>query len=379
MATNDNDKSGIISPDDVNLAKTFIPGQYAAETDFMYQSMGGGGFNNQFQTFFTAFDRYQRNQLAPNNEHSGITLITRPRLCLTGSNLRQSQVMAPLETLNPTSIAFGIRCLLDTKFCEDHIQYVDKSPWISRNNPFFLPLCNGLTSVNGWPDQVIQTATSDGGFFSEDQTVAIGGDDLNKTYDLTFNFKDPQGGWLSSIFQYWGEYIRCVCRGDMVAYKEHIDAQRLDYTVSVYRFILDPSRRFITKYAKATGCFPRVGVIGSMYNVEENETMVSASGRFSIPFVVNKIEYRKLAIMQDFRLLVQRYEPNIESYPVLNMCPFHNFVGMPWIQPGSNGMELVFRDVPNMAMQSNNQFNPDTGHHRTPAGTVIPCLYNNTK
>ena len=357
--------------------------KFAKEVDFIFQSVAAGGFGNQFQTFLTAIDRYQRNVLPPNSEHSGITFITRPRLCLTSSNLRQNRVMMPLDTRNPQAMPFMIRCLLDTMFCNapENINTVDNSPLINRRNPFFTPLCNGLAGINGWPDPVIQTLTTDGGFFSEDQTVAVGSDNLNKSYDLTLTFKDIQNGPLIAIFQYWYEYIRCVTRGDMIAYKDDIDAQRLNYTVSIYRFVLDPTRKYITKYAKATGCFPRTPPLGSMFNVDENETFVSASGKFSIPFVANKIEYNDFAILQDFRLLMQRYCPDIDGtnmdgtpkYHKLDMCPTHNYQGLPWIAPGAYGMELMFKAVPNPASEAINAFNPTRASHQFPSGKIIPC------
>jgi hypothetical protein len=318
---------------------------YSRHVNLINMESGSGGFSNQYQNFFSRFDRFQKNILPPNSELSGPTFITRPRLCLASSSLRQVRTMMPLDTTNPTSVAFMIRCMLDTRFCRDNIGIAANSPLVDVRNPFFVPLCNALTGITGFPDYQIQTTTTDGGFHCEDQTFVIGSDRLNRTYDLTLGFKDIQHGPIAAIFDYWIEYMTHVVRGSMMAYKEDIDNQRMNYTVSIYRFNLDPSKRIITKYAKATGCFPRSTTTGGMTNVNDNEIFVSTAGRFSIPFTANKIEYNDPAILMDFNLLAKRYCPTIDTAPILSMNPHNNFRGLPYILTNKNGIQLVFKDV----------------------------------
>lgn len=321
----------------------FTPATYADATDRIFRSVAAGGYSNQFQTFLTGIDRFQRNNLPANSEHSGYTFITRPRLCLTSASLRQSRIMTPLDTDNPKSLAYMIRCLLDTKYCNDHSDVSTTSPLLNTLNPFFTPLINSLVGLNGWPDPIIQTTTTEGGFHSEDQTFAIGSDDLSKTYDLSLTFKDIQYAPITAIFQYWLEYISCVTKNRMVAYKEDIDAQRMNYTVSIYRFNVDPTRRYITKYAKATGCFPKSVPLGGMFNVNENELYVGEAGKFTIPFVANDIKYNDYGILMDFNILVKRYCSDIESYDTLSNAASNNFSGIPYIESTPSGLQLVFK------------------------------------
>lgn len=347
-----------------------------------FVSSGAGGYFNQIQTFLTCLDRYAGNVLPVNSEFSGLTFITRPRLCLQSSNLRSNRRMVALDTINPTSMAFMIRCLLDTNFHKvqnanqaTYAKAVSQSPLVDEQNPFLTPLCNALTSISGFPDMMIQTQTTEGGFMSEAQQFAIGGDDFNRgAYNLTLNFKDIQHGPISAMFFYWLEYIRCVTRGSMVAYADDIDEQRLNYTVSIYRFCLDPTKTYITDWCKCTGCFPTSLNLGSRLQVNEGEGFVQAAATLSVPFVCNKVEYRDYAIFMDFNTLMRRYCPTINLdkdgkqakpdangkqtanlvHPNLPKIPITNYRGLPYITSDMHGPRLEFRRVSNPVFPDTN-------------------------
>lgn len=323
--------------------KTFTSYKYVDSTSRLFREAAGGGYINQFQTFLIGIDRYKKNYLPSTNEHHGLTFITRPRLNLSTASIRQNRIMAPLDTMNPKSLGFMIRCLLDTKFCNDHIDISLGSPFINTLNPFNVPLINGLVGITGWPDFSVETYTTDGGFHSEDQTFVIGSDRLSKTYDLSLTFKDIQVSPIASMFQYWLEYMACVTKGSMLAYIDDIEAQRLNYTVSIYKFNLDPTRKYITRYSKATGCFPKSLPIGSMFNENEEDLYVGSAGKFSVPFVANDIKYNDYGILMDFNRLVKRYCPEIDAYGNYTANSINNFYGIPYVESDKNGILLSFK------------------------------------
>ena len=336
-----------------------------------FVTSGAGPYFNQIQTYLTCLDRFKGNVLPINTMLSGLTFITRPRLCLQSSNIRNNRRMAALDTLNPTSMAFMIRCLLDTNFGEVNDQrykhIVDSSPLIDPYNPFMVPLCNSLLSIGNLPDMMVQTQTTDGGYQAEAQTFAVGGDDFNRaTYSLPIEFKDVQHGPISAIIYYWLEYIRCVTRGILLAYADDIDEQRLNYTVSIYRFALDPTKTYIVDWCKCTGCFPTNLNTGATLQVNDGEEFVSAATRINVNFACNKVEYRDHAIFMDFNTLVSRYFPDINKdikgnyaqpdekginnstlkYPNLPKEPYANFRGIPYITSDMHGPRLEFRRSP---------------------------------
>lgn len=229
-----------------------------------YMSSGSGNYYNTLQPFLYSLDKYNSIRIAENVEYNGPMFMTRPRLCLQTSNLRNHRVMSALDTASPNSMAFMIRALLDTNLHKHRIErqtYIEaytKSLIFNYRCPFMTPLCNAAASITGLPDLVIETATTAGGFMAEAQQFAIGGDNLHRaSYELNITFKDTQHSPIFAILYYWLEYIRCVTRGYMLAYADDIDQQRINYTVSIYLFNLDPSRKYITKWCKCTGCFSK--------------------------------------------------------------------------------------------------------------------------
>ena len=345
--------------------------------EMIWLSSGNGNFSNTQQTFMTALDQYpSASFVAPNRMIAGPTFITRPRLCLQSSNLRGVRTMLPLDTTNTRSTAFAIRCLLDTnlhKIRQDYRPYVTNCPLHDPCNPFLVPLCNGLTSISGFPDFSINTSTTDGGYFMEAQQFASGYDAWDRgTNSLSLTFRDIQNGPIFALFWYWLEYIRHVTLGNMKAYADDIDSRRLNYTVSIYQFVLDPSGHYITHFAKATGCFPTSLPIGGIFNKGPDTYVVTELQTLSIPFVANVIEYDDYAILMDFNNLVRRYCPSIDKkaddtsavsepneigvpsatlHPrIPGSAPMGNFTALPWISSDPFGYRLEWRQNPNPAM-----------------------------
>ena len=319
--------------------------------ELLYRYTGQGSLVNQTELFFSRFDRYGINTLPSNVEHAGLTFFTRPKLPLTRGNLHQVPSLIGLDVDDPKTFAYAIRCWLDTKFCKSgvNLENVAKCPFFNNKSAFNIPLSNACVAQSGWPDPFIQTYTTVGGFFQEDQTFPIGSDRLRKTYDLNFTFKETQGGPILAMLYAWYEVMASLTEGSMVAYAEDIDAQRMCYTVSIYRFLLDPSKRHITHYAKATGCFPKAPPMGALFNRSVGETAVEAAKEISIPFVANKIEYDDPRILLDFNLLVTRYCPDIHTYPILRPESYNNFKGLPFVISTQYGLEMAFREPEDQA------------------------------
>lgn len=334
---------------------------YEAVTQSAFRSSGGGSFSSLWQTVLSRVDRYGYNPMPPNHEVAGLTFITKPKLNLMDSSLQQDRVMATLATLDPMSLPFSIRCYLDSRFSRGSITggsnyaaAAKQCPFFNSDLPFIVPLSNCLQSITGFPDFNIDEETTEGGFFGEDQAFAKGSDMNMKAVDLSLTFRDIQGGYIMALFIYWTRYIALVTRGLMLAYPEDIVNRRLNYTCSVYRFVLDPSRRYIVKWAKATGCFPKSVPIGNVFNITERENYLHASSQFSIPFKANVVEYMDPIIFRDFNFIVNQYagggsgdfsgraawQTNLQIAPNTAST---NFAGIPYINTTPTGMnELQF-------------------------------------
>lgn len=349
-----------------------------------FKSMGSGGYTNVLQNFLSRMDRHGTALVPLNNLNYGYTFITRPRLNFTTVNLLQHPVLSTLITEDENSVGFMIRGLLDTCISgcygcgiknlpglSDH-SFEDikalkaraiNSALLDRHNPFLIPLCNGLKGISGFPDFNLEATPIGEDFHSGDWTFVRGSDMLNRTQELSLEFRDVQGSIILSIFFYWCLYIALQCKNVVQAYPDDIYQQRLNYTVSIYRFITDASRSNILWWSKATGCFPKSAPVGALFNVNQGEVTISAAQNFSIPFTANVIEYNNPGILYDFKYLVSRYAVGDNNYntcvqmfndediwPIVPEDPLThtsysdwNYIGLPDIVNGPTGVKLVWR------------------------------------
>lgn len=310
-----------------------------------YEMSGAGGVNSQLAQFFGKFDRFNRSMVMPNAVFSGFTFFTRPRLNLADWNICADRKFGALRTTDVTSIPFAIRCYLDTEFART----ADTSgcPLFDKSNPFLVPLSNGLKSISGFNDPTLVTETTDGGFFSEDQTYVIGGDRLARTYDLNCMFRDVPGSGILAMIDYWCQFMANLQDGSMQEYADAIDANRMDYTVSIYRFLMDRTNRYIARWCKCTGCYPVSPPSGVAFNLNEGEFMVNAATNLNVPFKANRIEYDDPVILKEFNILVRRYAKfgnldMLENPKAFAPMPQNNFSGIPYIRPTDHGFELVW-------------------------------------
>lgn len=319
--------------------------------EMAYETSGAGGSESQLAQVFSRFDRFGKSFAPKNMMFSGYTFFSRPRLCLTDWNICADRKFGALMTTDVKSIPFAIRCLLDTQFASDFSKASD-SPLVDINNPFLIPLCNAVKSISGFNDPMLATETSAGGFFSEDQTVVIGGDRMSRTYDINCQFRDYPGSPILAIIDYWCQYMANLTDGSMQQYSDAIDFNRMDYTVSIYRFLMDRTNRYITRWAKCTGCFPVSPPSGVSFNMNEGDRVVETAASISVPFKANRIEYDDPVILKEFNMLVRRYALDAAK---INGSPKgfahnqaqNNFAGVPYITPTGNGYELVWlqRDI----------------------------------
>lgn len=333
-----------------------------------YQYVGQGSRTNMLQNFFSRIDRHGTAMAPLNTLNYGYTFITRPRLNLTGANLRQHPVLNSLYTEDHTSVAFMIRALLDTVLSTGFPIYVGKysnSAWASYNevnrfytqakksglvdvnNPFFCPLMNGLKGISGFPDLNIVDETTEGDFHSGDFSFVKGSDLMKRSVELSLEFKDVQGSVILACFYYWCLIMALQAKGVVMMYPDDIYEQRLNYTVSIYRFVTDTSRRNILWWAKATGCFPKSVPLGAIFNINQGEVTLSSAMNFSIPFMANNIQVNHPGILLDFNRLVERYQPNIKKMVQVPNADHYNYIGLPYIVNTDFGkglgLELVWK------------------------------------
>lgn len=365
---NRNNNTDTSSQDTINTNDETIPTLTDDEFNALFtlvnevaaQSSGRGSNNFHLQNILTRLDRYKSSIFPWHYELSGATFITRPRLNLSGANLKMHPILATLASNKADSISFMIRALLDTYLSQDYenighphmpdteerqefAALVAQSPLIDSRSPFLTPLCNALTDISGFADFILETETTSGGFFSEDMTYAKGSDMNYRSTELSLGFREIYGGVVLAILYVWVLYMALQCKGQVMAYASDIYEQRINYGVSIYRFTFDATGEVLTGWAKATGCYPRSIPIGAKFNISEGEVYSSSAARFSVPFIANKIEYMHPNILTDFNRLVKRYCSNIESMIQADTPTISdNMLGIPYIVETHRGLELKY-------------------------------------
>lgn len=312
----------------------------------LYLHTGSGQFTT-FQDALRGFDSIRNTLYMPELEGHGYTFITRPKLNLSNQSIRMDRILSLLDTLDPQTVAFTVRAMLDTKFKSLHNVSVSKSQYFDPNNPFITVLSNRLLTLNGWPDPTLDVETTEGGFFSESITYPKGHDQLTRNYDIAASFSDIQGSVIHILFTIWMRWIHLATRGRVSAYMEDIEARRMCFTSSIYRFVMDPSNRYITKWAKATGCFPRSVPSGAYFNYDSNAAHVDTAMNLSVPFTVSgKVEYMDPIILQEFNMLIDKIAPSVKNNtPATNQLRLLlNFKCLPYIdlKGGSNELRWLY-------------------------------------
>lgn len=314
------------------------------------------GAGSAFRTFGTYLSRYDRLGTFPfqvNRMYRGMTFITRPKLNLSTPSLRQDPCMQMLDNVSPYSFQMAIRSYLDTKFATKNAFITNNCPYFNPQSAFNIPMMNSLTAISGWPDTVIETYTTRGGYFSEDQTIAVGSTDGRQTTNLTLSCRDYQGGFVMAMIFYYLRSLYLQSSGISTVYPEDIDQFRLNYTFSIYRFLLDPYRKNIPYFAKATGCFISGMPTGDLFNFNIDDEYIPTAREFSFPVVANRIEYMNPQILTDFVKVTSKYagkqfydrslgKPLEDGYVEVPYRSDMNFIGNPTIDLRAGNNELVW-------------------------------------
>jgi hypothetical protein len=283
----------------------------------LYRTIGYSKFNN-FSEMCKGIDIYRNAIFMPEFEDHGYVFFTRPRLNLTTTSIRQDRILSLLDTFDQNSINFAIRFLLDTNLSKMYTHVLNDlstNSLVNKFNPFIPILSNRIQSLSGWPDVVIETENTEGGYFSENITYPKGHDNLSRNYELQATFSDIQGSVIMMIYFIWTRFLYLMSIGAVSCYIKDIEARRLPFTSSIYRFVMDPSKTYITKWAKATGTFPKLSTIGSYFNLDASANSVEASNNISIPIAVaGKIDYMDPIVLLEFNTLVKRYCHDIDRY-----------------------------------------------------------------
>ena len=161
---------------------------------------------------------------------------------------------------------------------------------------------NTCTSVTGAKDLNIQSYEYEEDEFSSKQNVATGMDDLWSPSTLNTTFEDIAYGPVGLLFILWEFYIHYVSRGYIASTRDHVTERILDYTCSIYVFVIGPDGRTIERFGKYTGCYPTSFPLSQQleHNSEIDPLMLH---KINISWNYNRYEPMNPEILTDFNFV----------------------------------------------------------------------------
>lgn len=258
------------------------------------------------------------NSLLFNKDMPGYTFFTRPQLNMQLDNIRNVREIASLINSNPLSVQTYTRTMLDPRLITG-LNYKSGTirpiscPIIDNLNAFIVPFSNNLLSISGFPSISVPFFDSTPGVYNEVYSIVDGRVINAGTYDITANLRNTRGDVNIFMLYVWGMYMPMVFEGKLIPYLDFITENELDYNTRIYRFVVDHSKRFITKYACANVAAPSGIPIGDFFDIPGDKAYSDANQQLSVRFKCNGFRVFDPIILKDFNDVVKIFNPSMED------------------------------------------------------------------
>lgn len=249
------------------------------------------------------------NPVLTNRDDQGIMFITRPNLNLSFDNIAMNRPLTTLLTSRSDTYQAYIRCVLDHVGVNDSARQL-MATFFDDRLPFISLLTNTLLTCSGWPSITAPTFTSSPGVYKETWSMIDGAAKITESFSLDMTFRNIQGDPHTMLFYAWILAGCSMYLGEMVAYPDDVVERRLAYSSRVYQFKLDPTRRFILRWA-ATGinAIPRSLPIGETFNTDMTQPFNQGSESISISFLCDGADYNDPIVLYEFNKLQVMFNP----------------------------------------------------------------------
>jgi hypothetical protein len=169
-------------------------------------------------------------------------------------------------------------------------------------SPFIPLLSNTCTSVTGAQDFNLESFEYETDRFGINLHVPTGMDSVWNGGDLQVSFEDMAFSPVSLMMMVWVLYIHLVSRGMIVPTRQHITERILDYTTSIYVFVIGDNGRRIERWARWTGCYPTNFPLSEQiqHNTQADPEMLH---KININFKANYYSPMDPEVLMDFNFL----------------------------------------------------------------------------
>lgn len=166
----------------------------------------------------------------------------------------------------------------------------------------FIPaISNFCTECSGGKDSVISTEQTDQNFNGNYLVYAGNLSESKGPGEVTLTFSDPYGSPVFKQILAWVYYMHYVSKG--ICYPEiNYGLHRIiDYTCSIYVFMLDTDHKTILRWTKYTGCFPKNVPLNNITHNKEIDQQVLSN--FSIQFQYNFESAMDPVVLNEFNMI----------------------------------------------------------------------------
>lgn len=296
---------------------------------------GHGDINTTFANVFRGFNHQGGGSVMPDNkDNKGYTFFTRPRLNLTQDNAYVSRKLRPYLTDDLSSFMRAIRVYLDPISQRGHdVNYlrgrdgnssspstirmsqdnIVDSPLVRKDSPFIHILGEALLTLSGWPDERLDTYTSDPGMMKETYSIVDTYIDNYETNDLTASFRNIKGDVITFLMRAWMEYTGRVLSGEMVPYLDSIMEFEIDYHTRIWRIVTDSSGRKLTKIGSAVAGIPTANPIGQSMNYDRSRPYSEDTKEISVPFKCVGFEVNDPILVEEFNDTIFMFNIELEK------------------------------------------------------------------
>lgn len=319
--------------------------------DYLVGSAGGPVATAIGNNFYGINHRQTPGAIPKNKDVYGYTFFTRPQLNMQTDNLRNVRTLTPLLNTNSQSAQRIIRCALDPRLMAGYPVSGGSNrlscPFVDNEMAFIPVLTNSLLSISGWPDLVLPDYTAPEGAYKETYAQVDGIIENYTSYDIEATFRNQKGDPIINLFYYWQFYMSKVFEGLLVPYPDFITENMIDYNTRIYRLVMDPEKKRVTKIAATGASFPNSLPFGANFDYSSEEPYNDQNAELTIRFKSIGAMYNDDILIKEFNQTVAVFNPmmddaNIDTYMVKipdSLKSLFNNRGYPRIHPFTYELE----------------------------------------
>ena len=121
--------------------------------------------------------------------------------------------------------------------------------------------------------------------------------------------------------------MSAVKLNDMEPYPEMIMTSEIDYMTRVYRFVMDPTKQFITMWSACGAGFPINNAMGTIYNFDSEKELSDGTQTLNFSFQCVGAQYNDPILLDEFNRLVAIYNKDLRILGVENGGRDNKIVG----------------------------------------------------